>query len=167
MNTVLPAYPILAATGHRPAKLGGYTTEATDKLFNFAVDCLLSEPYPLSGKVITGMALGWDTAIAEAALAYNVELICAIPFIGQESRWQQSQQRHYDEILSQAAEVIVITSGGFSPEAMQLRNKWMVDHCDRLLSLWDGSAGGTANCNKYAKKVGRETVQLWPKWSLF
>jgi uncharacterized phage-like protein YoqJ len=47
---------------------------------------------------------------------------------------------------------------------MQTRNKWMVDHSDMVLSLWDGSAGGTANCIEYARHVDKPVVNIWDDW---
>lgn len=45
---------------------------------------------------------------------------------------------------------------------MNLRNKWMVDQCRLVLSVWDGSPGGTGNCMKYVMDVGREYRRLDP-----
>jgi uncharacterized phage-like protein YoqJ len=36
---------------------------------------------------------------------------------------------------------------------MQVRNEWMVDHCNDLLAVWDGSDGGTGNCVRYAQRI--------------
>lgn len=38
----------------------------------------------------------------------------------------------------------------------------MVDRCDRLIAVWDGSNGGTGNCVKYAKEVGKPIVVINP-----
>jgi len=48
---------------------------------------------------------------------------------------------------------------------MQTRNIWMVDNCDLVLALWDGSDGGTGNCIKYANKIGKPIVNLWDKYA--
>ncbi|WP_188052008.1 hypothetical protein [Azospirillum sp. Sh1] len=50
---------------------------------------------------------------------------------------------------------------------MNTRNEWMVDHSDRLLALWDGSQGGTANCVRYARGLGRPIDNLWSEWEKF
>jgi uncharacterized phage-like protein YoqJ len=46
---------------------------------------------------------------------------------------------------------------------MQDRNKWMVDHCDALVAIWNGTSGGTANCVKYALSVNKPIVMINPK----
>jgi hypothetical protein len=75
----------IAATGHRPDKLVNQYDEASlARLTEFAATCLkqLAPDF-----VISGMALGWDQAIAEAAVSLDIPLIAEIPFPGQPSRW--------------------------------------------------------------------------------
>ena len=45
---------------------------------------------------------------------------------------------------------------------MQKRNEEMVDRCDLLIGVWDGSKGGTYNCINYAIDHGREIVRINP-----
>lgn len=151
---------IIAATGHRPEKLGGYSNTVRERLTDLAV-AYLSRHNPT--QVISGMALGWDTAIALAAIKLNIPLIAAVPFKGQESRWQLPDRERFNHILSKASDVVIVSNGGYSAAKMQVRNVWMVDHCDRLLALHDGSAGGTGNCVNYA--TGKVPVDnVWKSW---
>lgn len=152
---------IVAATGHRPDKLGGYFAPYTMRLHNLARGVL---KHMQPEKAISGMALGWDTAWAEAALELGIPLIAAIPFKGQESRWPVESQHRYHRICGQARDVVVCSAGGYAPFKMQTRNEWMVLQCDHLIALWDGSPGGTANCIAYAKELGRDTRNLWHIW---
>lgn len=142
----------LAVTGHRPEKLGGYSPEAAARLQAFA-RFQISMLAP--SRVISGMALGWDTAVALATLDLGIPLVCAVPFLGQESRWPFQSQQVYKSILARAEAVEIICEGGYSPHKMQLRNMAMVGDCDFLLACWDGSSGGTANCVAYAEGQGR------------
>lgn len=139
---------IIAGTGHRPSKLGGYSQRVTDEWVDLAA-YILEHWRP--EKVISGLALGWDTYLALAAIRVGVPLIGAIPFNGQESRWPPESQAIYNHIQDHATELVVVCGGGYSPEKMQRRNAWMVDHCDFLLACWDGSTGGTGNCLAYAQ----------------
>jgi uncharacterized phage-like protein YoqJ len=90
--------------------------------------------------------------------------VAAVPFDGQERNWPCRVQQIYRQIIRQAAEVVIVSPGGFSGRAMQARNEWMVDRCDYLAALWDGSSGGTANCIAYANTIGRPGWNLWPYW---
>lgn len=152
---------IVAATGHRPDKCGGYGTEAHSRIIDIAIR-YLRETKP--DFVITGMALGWDTAVAEAALFSGVPYIAAVPFAGQESRWPERSQEVHRNLLAFAAQVFVISNGGFTARAMQKRNEWMVDRADRMLALWDGNiGGGTCNCIAYAEKKGVPIDNMWDR----
>ena len=74
---------IIAATGHRPDKLGGYGSIVADRLFHLAYETL-EELAPTL--VISGMALGWDMAVAEAAFCLDIPFHAYRPFEGQESQ---------------------------------------------------------------------------------
>ncbi len=39
----------------------------------------------------------------------------------------------------------------------------MVNNCDMLIAVWDGSDGGTANCVKYAQSKGVDIRIINPK----
>jgi uncharacterized phage-like protein YoqJ len=150
---------IVAGTGHRPPKLGGYTTYAWQRLLLTAERAIeLLEP----DQIITGMALGWDQALATQALEMGIPYIAAVPFKGQENMWPESSKRQYHHLLHYAHSVITVCEGGYSAASMQRRNEWMVNNCHVVLALWDGSAGGTANCVNYAKHVKRPMKNAWP-----
>ena len=155
---------IVAATGHRPDKLGGYAPAAQGRVYTVAYEWLQCfRP----DQLISGMALGWDQACAEAALALDIPLIAALPFEGQELRWPPASQEHYRMLLAHASDVRVVSVGGYSPFSMQIRNEAMVRWCDMLLALWNGSAGGTYNCLTYNRSYGsraKPVVNLWERF---
>lgn len=153
---------IICGTGHRPNKLGGYGSDVHDKQCEILHDYFDSIPLP--EKIISGMALGWDTSLATMAVIRGIPLVAAIPFAGQEEAWPKSSQNTYHMLKRQAAEVVYVCEGGYAAWKMQVRNKWMVDHSDSVLALWDGSSGGTANCVAYADKKGKPIINLWEQW---
>ena len=93
---------IVAATGHRPDKLGGYGEAVRDRLIDGAMRYMEQEK---PDEVISGMALGWDQAWAIAAIRLGIPLICALPFEGQFSKWPQESQYWWGEIVGRAARV--------------------------------------------------------------
>lgn len=149
---------ILCGTGHRPNKLGGYSLIQHNKLVKIA-EKYLTELKP--DKVISGMALGWDTALADATLNLSLHLIVAIPFDGQELMWPKESQEKYRQILAKSSEIKYISDKGYSPYKMQIRNEWMVDNSDIVLAMWDGSKGGTYNCIQYAKKMNKQIINAY------
>lgn len=153
---------IIAGTGHRPNKLGGYGDGVRFNLNRVAANYLAEQEMVTA--VISGLALGWDTAIALAALDARIPLIAAVPFIGQERVWPEEPQERYRAILERASDVVIVSSGGYMPSKMQTRNIWMVDHCTRVAAFWDGSAGGTKNCIDYAQSCGKQIDNLWSRY---
>jgi uncharacterized phage-like protein YoqJ len=153
---------IVAGTGHRPDKLGGYGDDVYQKLISLATDWLSDN---LPTKVISGMAIGWDQALAQAAIDLQIPLVAAIPFKGQEDLWPEKSRIRYKEIMTKASTVKTVCSGAYAGWKMQTRNEWMVDQCDMVLALWDGTSGGTGNCVRYAKKTNKPLINLWEQWS--
>lgn len=154
---------ILSATGHRPIKLGGYGVGTQNRLTKLAMDYLKDNT---PDRIISGMALGWDTAWARAGLALDIPVIAAVPFKGQESTWPDESQDIYNMILSRCAEVVFVCTPGYEPWKMQTRNEYMIDASNKVIALWDGSPGGTANCIKYAQSINRPIVNLWAKFEI-
>ena len=152
---------VIAGTGHRPNKLGGYGDDVYRQLVTLARSALIEYKPTL---VISGGALGWDTALASAAHMEKIPFNIAVPFHGQDKMWPPASKARYAKMISLANEVIVVSEGDFSARKMQIRNEWMVNHCDTLLALWDGSNGGTANCIKYAQSIGHPIINLWGEW---
>ena len=118
---------------------------------------------------ISGMALGADTLFAEAVLSLKaadlpIRLVCAVPFAGQERKWTAGAQSKFRQILSAADQVEIVSPGAYSPQKMQVRNQWMVDHAMCVMAVWDGTqSGGTWNCIQYARQRHRWMVQLHPQ----
>ena len=159
---------ILSATGHRPDKLvptnpqAGCSSATLELLTDLAVTHLeLLDPE----LVISGMAQGWDTAVALAAIELDIPLVTAEPFLGQAAKWPTPAQQLHARILGEARVRYVISDGHYAPWKFQKRNEWMVDRCDRLLALWNGTPGGTANCMAYADKQQKPYDNLWAEWT--
>ena len=153
---------VFSGTGHRPPKLGGYQIQPV--LVDFAEMTLIKLG---ATKVISGMALGWDQALAEAAVNLGRPWVAAIPFSGQESKWPQASQDKYHALLAQASDQVLVSQGGYSPQAMQIRNQWMVDNADWVLALWNGSRGGTYNCIQYASEQDVPIANVYKPWVKF
>ena len=154
---------IVAGTGHRPDKLGGSGDQVREWLIDLAIAYIEHvEPHLL----ISGMALGWDQAIAEGAIRTGVPFIAAVPFDGFHSKWPEASQLRYHMLLAKARDVHVVCEPGYASWKMQRRNEWMVDHTKRMAALWDGSDGGTANCLKYAHARNVPVDSLWETWQV-
>ena len=150
---------IIGFTGHRPRFLPGNYSPATYRALSITADFLLSHYRPQA--VISGMALGWDTAVAECAINRGIELIAAIPFEGQEKRWFKADRDKYWQLLNRASHIEIVKNDGYSIQAMQLRNQYIVDNCHCLMALCNRTTGGTRDCINYALSVNRPTFNCW------
>jgi uncharacterized phage-like protein YoqJ len=154
---------IVAITGHRPDKLpGGYGQENHPGRcwIREQIRAALIEHKPLYG--ITGMALGVDTDFAHVCIDQGIPYVAAIPFVGQERVWRPDAQTMYRKLLGLAHEVVVVSEGAYERWKMLARNEWTVDHCNLLLAVWNGTAGGTASCVSYAHRVQKQVHLINP-----
>lgn len=149
---------IIGVSGHRPQKTGGSPFD----LLLLAQRVILREK---PDSVITGMATGWDQAIAQACFTIGVPYTAAVPFEGQEHRWPDLIKVQYAALLASAAKVVYVSTPGYHPAKMAKRNQWIVDHCDKMAVLYDGMGdSGTADAVHRASLAGLEVVNCWQEW---
>jgi len=144
---------ILGITGHRPPGLGcGY--DIPNPVYDKLCKALQDKFQELSvDKIISGMALGTDQWAAWAAMELNIPFIAAVPCDGQDSQWPDESKAKFKFLLDSASEVVVVSPGPYAPEKMHLRDRWIVDHSDALLGVWNGiQKGGTYGTIRYAQK---------------
>lgn len=141
----------IAITGHRPNKLGNDYDLTSPLIFKIKdrLIKIIKEKNP--SYLISGLALGIDSLWAEIALEMKIPLIAAVPCLDQDKLWREGSKEKYRNYLQSAAYVKYVTKEPYSYVSMQKRNEWMVDNCDLLIAVWDGTSGGTGNCVKYAK----------------
>lgn len=156
----------ICVTGHRPHKLYGYdlsdirwqNLKEQFKRMLIEEDCT---------EAISGMALGVDTVFALAVLELkeegrDIKLHCAIPCRNHSSKWYAESKKLYDDILSKADIVTLVSDQPYAPYLMQKRNEFIVDHSDAVIAVWDGSPSGTANCVNYAMKNNKKIYRINP-----
>ena len=163
---------IICGTGHRPPKLGGYTTDVFERLVELAEQYITEQCKAAiidhddhQFSIISGMALGWDMALAQACITTYCKWTAAIPFEGQQLEWPKASQSTWQFLVEQADKVEIISDGGYAAWKMHRRNEWMVNHSDKVVALYNGDPlGGTAACLHYAESQGKTVDNLWDKW---
>lgn len=153
---------VLSVTGHRPDKVGGYDEVTFGYLVATARLCLV---FIKPEVVLTGMALGWDMAVAQACFELGIPYTPCIPFKGQECKWCSEQQALYHQLIAAApCPAVYVSEPPYSPAKMDVRNRYMVDNSEHTLALWSGDPkGGTANCVRYAIKKRRMVSNAWSR----
>lgn len=173
-------------TGHRPNKLGNcysltdkQSKYIKSKLAPVLIDLIVKEGIE---RFISGGAIGFDQIAfwTVQGLKNNgypeVKNIVAVPFKNQAIKWTDSETQHwYKKMIEVADEVVYVDElmdykvegvpiGEYHVAKMQKRNEYMVDKSRIVVSAWDGTKGGTGNCCRYVRKVGKTLYNLKPQY---
>jgi len=154
---------IIAGTGHRPC----YCPCLYDAKHPWLIekkkqlrDSLVAYGPSL---VITGMAIGWDTWLAQEALFLDIPIACYIPFPGQQNKWPEESRKEYDHIVSRA-KIVKNISDSYSKNAFFKRDEAMIDDCTQVFALWNSEevkSGGTYHTVQYALSKGKPIKNFW------
>lgn len=145
-------------TGHR--NLGGFGPSVMQQWVKREVGKFFQRVRPM--EVFIGMALGADLIAAEECVRLKIPFIAVLPYIGQERAWGAAQQNWYQSVLKHARGTMVVSAGGHTNAKLHRRNHVIVDRCEKLLAVWDGREGGTAQCIDYAQENERDITVLDP-----
>jgi len=105
---------------------------------------------------LSGFAEGADLLFAHLVLEcqneFNVKLEAAIPYAGR----LKCQDSMFQFLLARCSTVNVI-SEQYSSDCFFIRNRYMVDHADAVVAVYDGrKRGGTFQTVSYAREVGKK-----------
>jgi Protein of unknown function (DUF1273). len=112
-------------------------------------------------QLICSIAEGADQLCAQIGLALGYELICPLPFQLYREDFSGDALEIYDSLLQQAINSFIVADGMDRNAAYLSAGKYVVDHSDVLIAVWDGlpqqSSCGTAKIVVYANECGVET----------
>lgn len=159
---------VCAFSGHRPSRLPwGYREDspqcaAVKLLLDQQLAKLAAEGFD---RFVCGMAQGADWYFAEAVLKLQrqrpeVALQAVLPHRQQAARWSDRERERYQRLLERCQTVTVLQEQ-YTPDSYFARNRYLVENCDLLLTLYDGGGGGTAYTVRYAERLGRKILPLW------
>ena len=147
-------------SGHRPEKLVRTEMEVMFGLRR-AIEQAIADGFDT---FIAGMARGVDMWAAEIVLELGMPLVAAVPCVEfplhRDASFDEAWRKRYDDILAQAKEVVYVAEGKEVVAAAYERDRWMVDHSERLIAVFDGTPGGTAHTIEYAKQKQVEIVYV-------
>ena len=110
-------------------------------------------------RVATVLADGVDQYFAEIILELqnenpNLKLIAVLPY--RKRMDSLCQKEHTNALLDACAEVIVIQEE-YKPNVYAKRNRYMVEHSDRVIAVYDGrEKGGTVKTIRFAHQFRKE-----------
>ena len=156
----------VALTGHRPQRLGLPDDELDLKWARIG-HWILNQILDVSD-VYCGMANGSDILIGlntcvikesyraaspELEKNRNLKLHCILP-----CKDYNSSNKYYSKLKTEADEWIEL-SDEFYKGCDNVRDQYMVDHCDVLLAIWDGNkSGGVWSTIRKAQKAGKKII---------
>lgn len=148
---------IYAISGHRPDRIPDFES-VERRLARTFVDLRVD-------RIVQGMAPGVDLSAASIAYQLDIPFTAVIPWAGHRDTIPRDWLRAYDLARVRADDVIILDPekeyGG--PRVFHARNRWMVDHSDGLVSVWDGGRkGGTYSTVLYAQRQGRAVINIDP-----
>ena len=155
-------------TGHRPEKLPWGDNEADPRCQ--ALKKLIYREVETAARAgaevfCCGMARGCDFYFAEAVARLKssqptLRLEAWLPCPGQADLWREADRLRWEKLLDICDQVRVVEPY-YTDGCMLRRDKAMVDSADSLISVWDGSPGGTGWTVRYAKQQGKKIQALW------
>ncbi|WP_067689369.1 hypothetical protein [Actinoplanes awajinensis] len=133
------------------------------RLIRGAIVKELRKHRPVHG--VTCLADGADRIFAEAVRACRgtFEAVLPVPEIGA----APEEDRDLRDLLRHATDVTKITVPGLPELSYEAASREVVERCDLLLAVWDGSPegarGGTAETVAFAVSRGKTVERIWPE----
>lgn len=149
---------VIGITGHRDYIQSDRTSKAIDE----ALNVIVARYGEARLQLLSPLAEGADRHVVWRALAsYTIQLIVPLPLEIEAYLLDfktPSSKAEFITLLEQADEVIRLPSAGSREESYLAAGMYLLDHCDVLLALWDGSPargiGGTAQIVAEARRRG-------------
>lgn len=124
--------------------------------------------------LISGMAEGWDEAIAKVGMREGIPYIVALPhsgygkyYWGQHSKLGVNRMREFDALCAAATERVVVCSSIYVDNVHSnfIRNTWMVDHTNEAVVYMPHSSGTRDAIAKLsAKKIPYHVLDAKCMW---
>lgn len=115
---------------------------------------------------LIGMGAGADLLAAQILSEWNIPWEAVMPFEGHYGKWNMSDRRLLDELLS-CAESTTYVRQEYSRMAYAMRNRYMIEKSQLCCAYWNGDLkGGTAMTVKLARKKNIDVIQYHPKYGL-
>ncbi|MGI6280390.1 MAG: SLOG family protein [Acutalibacteraceae bacterium] len=155
-------------TGYRPTKFPFKLRQDNinfQKFQNDLLEVILKLAAQNCRTFYTGMAMGFDIIAAETVLSVQnaferpLELICVLPFKQQSNNYPEVWKKRFQNVIGQSQDVIVLSEKYYAG-CYHVRNRYMVDHSDYVITWYDGRPGGTKNTVDYALKIGRQVFNV-------
>lgn len=117
-------------------------------------------------EALSCLAAGADQLFAALALDRGIPVTAVIPGMDYEAHLGDADTRAaYRHLLGSCRTRVNLPVEATHEEAYFAAGRWIVDHADRLVAVWDGQParglGGTGDVVAYARRRGVPVTVLW------
>jgi len=166
-NSRIPATVRIGVTGHRALPNEPHIRESVKGVLA-RLDGILHHT-PHSFVVVSPLAESADRIVATEVLAWHIpegadkpSLEVVLPLPKEDYLRDFAAQKSVDEfnaLVATATSTRTLDPAATRTAAYEQVGRYVVDHCDVLIAIWDGKPaggqGGTAEIVEYARKIGR------------
>ncbi len=122
-------------------------------------------------EIVSPLAEGADRVVVHEVLKdRSARLVVPLPFAAAEyvrDFATEESRTEFEELLARADRVVVMPPTGSRADSYAAAGRYVVEHCDVLLALWDGrptqGPGGTAEIVAHAQEQGKAVVWIETK----
>jgi hypothetical protein len=149
---------VIGVTGHRflvnVNKIEAGVAKALDRIL---------EAFPSDSiRVVSGLAEGADRMVVHQVLSRpngRLKAVLPLPKSDYDTDFQNAESiQEFTSLLGRAEEVLELDTACTREEAYEAVGRYVLDHCDVMLALWDGrdaqGRGGTGEIVSEARKRG-------------
>jgi hypothetical protein len=121
-------------------------------------------------EAVSCLADGADQLFARLAVDAGVRLVAVLPADDYPDHLGGCEAvARYRALLDATSRTVRMPFPTCTDEAYEAAGRWVVDHADRLVAVWDGrparGRGGTAEIVAYARARGVPVTVIWPPWN--
>ena len=158
-GNIIPVQIVIGVTGHRKLRNECFIAEQVQKIGVKIKETIPgSTNSPVEFRILSPLAEGADRLVARELLKVSgSQLKVVLPLEKDEylKDFAQGESREdFNKLLESATSVIQPVSNSKRPDAYMAIGRYIVDHCDVLIAIWDGNTandkGGTADVVDYA-----------------
>jgi uncharacterized phage-like protein YoqJ len=124
------------------------------------------ERYPVK-EVFSSLALGFETALAEAALKCHIPFHAVLPFEHLPDKWSSEHKQRFQNLLGKASTTYVVSPGPYQPWKQGKALMYNLSRCDLVLTLWDEKEKHTKATLKAVEKAQKEMIPMWDHWKTY
>ena len=163
-----------AVTGHRPARFKWKYKENNNgckRLKKRLHDQFIALYEKGVRRFLVGGSLGVDQWAGEILLRLkeqpeysDIELVVVLPFPGHDEQWDSRSRERLAFLIRHSAECVTVGKSA-GQESFTQRNRYMVDHADCLLAVYDGEQNlksATMQTVSYAEQKGIPALFIHP-----